>query len=99
MVVDDLDYLRLVDARDRLSKLVVVGQDNLLPLVGMVDELGGLDAELGKDELGLGGQRAQANRLVVVVAVELVLEICQHGCGHDRVVIRVAMPHDKDFSH
>ena len=91
--------LRLVDARDRLPELVVVGQDTLLPLVDVIDELGSLDAELEEDELGLGRQQPGEPPCSGCRRRACSWYKSQHGCGHDRVVIRVAMPHDKDFSH
>ena len=93
MMVDDFQDFGGVKAVGGLQRLVVVDEDDLLAGFHGLDKARGLDAALAEDPLGLGRQRAQADRLVrgvdAVALRQLVLQIRVANSRADSIVVGI----------
>ena len=102
-MVHHADDLRKLKTLNGLAGLVVVGEHDLLRVGLLLDgvehaRLGRVG--LGEELLGLGGQRAQAARLVgVAVVVDLVEKLAEDDRRHDGVVIGVEVSEDENVAH
>jgi len=94
VVVDDHQNLGLAQVVGALGQVGVVHQRDLFARVGSLD-LGGFEAELLDDELGLGGQLALSARLSLLA--DLVAQVGQRDGGNNAVGVGVLVT--KNLNH